>query len=342
MNQNLQAFLHLIRTGEGTLGDKGYRTLYGGGLFDSFDDHPRKKITAGKWTSSAAGAYQILQKTWDGLVKANPWTLTDFTPEKQDQAAEILIKGRGAYDDVVAGRYQTAIIKCNKEWASLPLSPYGQPTLKMDRALEIIKQAGGVFADAPKPKEDTVNPLIIPVALELVKELPNFAKIFTGDKAVSERNVEAVVKATDVVVKAIGAQNGQDAIEKIKSDPELKLVANEAVKLNTADLLDAFERVNAIEQANIKAAREFNNAEPLMINTRKVKMKFWHILALLVVLAALAVVGYIVVESTDVAERTLVLQTLLMGGFIAVMGFVFGSSEGSKAKDIVRSMQREP
>lgn len=331
MNQNLQAFLHLIRTGEGTLGTDGYRTLYGGGLFDSFDDHPRKKVTAGKWTSSAAGAYQILQKTWDGLVKANPWTLTDFTPMKQDQAAVILIRRRGAYDDVVAGRYQTAIIKCNKEWASLPLSPYGQPTLKMDRALEIIKQAGGVFADAPKPKEDTVNPLIIPVALELVKELPNFAKIFTGDKTVSEKNVEAVVKATDVVIKAVGAQNGQDAIEKIKADPEVKLVANEAVKLNTADLLDAFERVNAIDQANIKAAREFNATEPFIINTRHLKLKFIHLLSVVFVVFAGAFVSFHFV-ALDKALQGAVITLMIIGGWNGVKDYWMSSSAGSARK----------
>ena len=46
MNSNLSAFLTLIRTGEGTLGIDGYRTLYGGDLFDAFYDHPRTKVKA--------------------------------------------------------------------------------------------------------------------------------------------------------------------------------------------------------------------------------------------------------------------------------------------------------
>lgn len=335
---NLKAFLHLIRTGEGTLGDKGYRTLYGGKLFDSFADHPRIKVTAGKWTSTAAGAYQFLSKTWGGLVKQYPTILTSFSPECQDEAAVMLIKGRGAYADVLAGRFRTAILKCNKEWASLPLSPYGQPTLTMDKALEIIAEAGGQFeASAPiaTPKEKPVNPFIIPVALELAKQLPAFGKIF-ANKDVSERNIEAVTKAVDVVVTSVGAVNEQEALQKVKTDPELKEAANDAVKINTADLLDVYERVNGIEQGNIKAARDFNEQEPNMINLRWLKAKFWHILATVVVVFALAVMGYIIVTSKDVAERTMVLQVLLLGGFAVVMSFVFGSSTGSKFKDITR------
>jgi len=337
MSTNLQAFFTLIRTGEGTLGVNGYRTLYGGKLFDSFDDHPRVKVKAGKWTSSAAGAYQILQKTWDGLV-AKHKELTSFSPENQDKAAVLLIKGRGAYADVLAGRFETAIRKCNKEWASLPLSPYGQPTLTMDRALKIIAEAGGQFEPPSSitiPKEKTVNPLIIPVALELVKQLPAFGKIFAS-KDVSERNIEAVTKAVDVVVASVDAVNGQEAIEKIKSDPEFKAAANDAVKVNTGDLLDMYDRFNEIEQANIKAAREFNDQEPNMINLRWLKAKYWHILATIVVVSALAVMGYIIGTSTDIAERTMVLQVLLLGGFGVVLSFVFGSSTGSKFKDITR------
>ena len=326
MNSNLSAFLTLIRTGEGTLGIDGYRTLYGGDLFDAFYDHPRTKVKAGKWTSTAAGAYQILERTWDGLVKANPWSLTDFTPDKQDEAAILLIKGRGAYDDVIAGRFRAAIAKCCKEWASLPGSPYGQTTLSMERALEVIKNAGGTFADTKETK--VIQPFVIPVAIELIKELPNFAKIFSKED-VSERNVEAIVKATDIVVNSVGAVNAQEAVEKIKADPEAKTVANEAVKVNAADLIESLERINAIEQGNIASARQYNTADSALIGN----WKAWHLLAFLVVIAALFAMGYVIATSKDIAERTMVLQVLLLGGFGVVMSFVFGSSDGSKTKD---------
>jgi hypothetical protein len=57
---------------------------------------------------------------------------------------------------------------------------------------------------------------------------------------------------------------------------------------------------------------------------------------MLVVSASLAVMGYIIGTSTDTGERVMVLQVLLLGGFGVVLSFVFGSSTGSKFKDITR------
>ncbi|WP_081636277.1 glycoside hydrolase family 104 protein [Pandoraea sp. SD6-2] len=142
---NVQAFLTLIRTGEGTLGPNGYSTLFGGGTFNSFADHPNIRVTRGSLTSTAAGAYQILYGTWLEMQAA--YGLTDFSPASQDIAAVGLIKRRGALADVIAGRFDAAITKCNKEWASLPGSPYGQPTLTLARAHDVLASAGGVQID---------------------------------------------------------------------------------------------------------------------------------------------------------------------------------------------------
>lgn len=145
--QNMRAFLVLIRTGEGTIGDSGYRTLYGGGLFDSYVDHPPGTVTAGGLTSSAAGAYQILAGTWREMQAL--YGLPDFSPASQDVAAVGLIKRRGALGDVLAGRFDSAIAKCAREWASLPGSPYGQPVLSLQRAHDVLAQNGvteGVMA----------------------------------------------------------------------------------------------------------------------------------------------------------------------------------------------------
>jgi lysozyme len=144
-NPNVQAFLALIRTGEGTTGPNGYRTLFGGGLFNDYSRHPNIAVTRGALTSTAAGAYQILYRTW--VPTAAAYGLTDFSPASQDVAAVALIKGRGALADVIAGRFDTAIAKCNKEWASLPGSPYGQPTLTLDRAHAVLVMAGGNQTD---------------------------------------------------------------------------------------------------------------------------------------------------------------------------------------------------
>ena len=82
-NPNVRAFLRMLRHGEGTAGEDGYRVMFGGGLFDSFADHPRQAITrklGGKpITSTAAGAYQFLARSWDGLVKQ--YGFADFSPK---------------------------------------------------------------------------------------------------------------------------------------------------------------------------------------------------------------------------------------------------------------------
>ena len=84
-NENVQAFLALIRHCEGA----GYTTLFGGGIVEHTDDHPRISVTrtlGGKpITSTAAGAYQFLSRTWDECAKA--LDLHDFSPPNQDRAA---------------------------------------------------------------------------------------------------------------------------------------------------------------------------------------------------------------------------------------------------------------
>jgi muramidase (phage lysozyme) len=77
-------------------------------------------------TSTAAGAYQFLARTWDEVAAA--LELPDFSPQSQDVAALWLIRRRGALADLREGRFDDFVAKCAKEWASLPGSPYGQPT----------------------------------------------------------------------------------------------------------------------------------------------------------------------------------------------------------------------
>jgi len=135
----VRAFLRVIRVGEGTSTDIGYRTIYGNVTFNNFSDHPRKAITAGNYTSTAAGAYQMLETTWDLLVKKKGYK--DFTPEAQDKAAVQLLIIRDSLEYIKKGDIETAIRGAgkknegtNKEWASQPESPYGQPTMTMDKA----------------------------------------------------------------------------------------------------------------------------------------------------------------------------------------------------------------
>lgn len=148
MNNNLRAFLRTIRYSEGTSGANGYNIIFGGTeshpiTFESFADHPRRKVTAGGFTSDAAGAYQFLSKTWDYLNKK--LHLVDFSPESQDMACIELFKQNNAYNLILIGSFDTAIARLNRTWASLPNSPYGQPTHPLRLLRDYYVKQGGVL-----------------------------------------------------------------------------------------------------------------------------------------------------------------------------------------------------
>lgn len=146
-DDNLAAFLWLIRYAEGTDNERGYDTLFGYQYFDSATarDHPRRVVSSGSYRSDAAGAYQIMSKTWDTVIQP-ALRLPDFSPASQDAAAVYLLKVRGAYDDVINGRVVNAINKVNLEWASLPGSPYGQPVRTMPELIAVYESSLGTVA----------------------------------------------------------------------------------------------------------------------------------------------------------------------------------------------------
>lgn len=139
--RNVRAFLDVIAHAEGA----DYNVLFGGDTFDSFRDHPRQYITrflgGREITSSAAGRYQFLARTWDGLVAK--MRLPDFSPASQDAGAIELIREKGALRDVQAGRFAVAVRKVRKVWASLPGAGYNQPERSLSSLARVYAQAGG-------------------------------------------------------------------------------------------------------------------------------------------------------------------------------------------------------
>jgi muramidase (phage lysozyme) len=122
--------------------------LFGGSLFDSFADHPRKFFKYGNSLTSAAGAFQITATTWDAYKKAAG--VKDFAPNSQEKFVVYLLKsvryynGVSAYEHLIAGRLTQALQACGKEWASLPTSPYNQPRKTFAFAVQTYKDNGGV------------------------------------------------------------------------------------------------------------------------------------------------------------------------------------------------------
>jgi muramidase (phage lysozyme) len=126
-----KALLDTIAYAEGTKGHgyDGYNILYAYKTVDDCNRHPDRVICSGSYCSSAAGRYQFLNKTWNGLG------LPNFRPENQTRGAMTLIAWRKA--TIPADRAMTAtefanvMSKISYEWASLPPGRYGQPIKSM-------------------------------------------------------------------------------------------------------------------------------------------------------------------------------------------------------------------
>jgi lysozyme len=164
--RNKAAFLMMIRTAEGTADANGYRALFGHTprrpkLFEDFSEHPRIAASftdkAGRTLyTTAAGAYQFLAvsplpngrttrvDTWDRLKRK--LMLPDFGPESQDAAALELIREAGALADVEAGRFDSAVSKIRRIWASMPGAGYAQPEKDRDSLAAVYQANGGTFA----------------------------------------------------------------------------------------------------------------------------------------------------------------------------------------------------
>jgi len=139
--RTVRAFMDTLAFAEGTR--ERYNYIFTFVTFNSYADHPRRAICAGKLCSTAAGRYQFLSRTWDGLAPG--LGLTDFTPPSQEKAGLELIRRAGAYNVVLKSsnyeNFAAALGKLNRIWASLPGSPYGQPTHSTAALWKAYKEA---------------------------------------------------------------------------------------------------------------------------------------------------------------------------------------------------------
>lgn len=327
-NKNVVAFLRVIREGETSQDVDAYRTLFGGTLSQNLESHPNKKITkvlAGKSiTSTAAGAYQFIYRTWIECAKA--LDLKDFSPQSQDLAAVYLINRRKALDDVIAGYFEQAIQKCNKEWASLPGSPYGQPVLTIDKAKEVYLKWGGHIASvntSTNPKgTDMPFPFLAAALPAIIETVPKLAKIFSSGSEVSERNVKAAEMVVDIAKDAIGAKNEQELVETIKADPAAAQTVREAIDANWGMIDEVGGGIEAARKANI---------EQSAINPRR-NMALW-VTVMLLPLVYVTVGAVLFTDGWTSETRAMVVAAVISGVLGAITGYWLGTSFSSARKD---------
>lgn len=150
------AFLDMLKVselGEALIAksDDGYNVLVGStpshlNLFTCYADHPRILVHLPNLgiSSSAAGAYQIIAPTFDGLSMTSG--IRSFSPISQDSMAVMLLKQCGAFPHILKGglanpmETAAAIVKAAPIWASLPGAGYGQHENRMLDLLRIYGQ----------------------------------------------------------------------------------------------------------------------------------------------------------------------------------------------------------
>jgi muramidase (phage lysozyme) len=335
-NANVLAFLHVIREGESSQDDSAYRMLVFGGFFDSFADHPRihKDLVTHEvvpdWrnhpgkTSSAAGAPQITETTWDSVAKE--YGFADFSPQCQDLAAIALIARRGALSDVIAGRLYAAIRKLTQEWTSLAIPK------RQEAAAQVFLEYGGSLdqpasTQAAQPKE--VKPMgFIPILLQMI---PSLISVFgsANDSEVAKRNQAAAVLVANTVKDAVGASGIGEAIDRMQSDPAALQAATDAVHELLPQLLEG-------GGGGIEGARKFATDHENSRYGRILEVVSYSALLFLLIANGLAfAIGWF---KDDWGRIEAVIQADI-GVALMVFGFFVGSSLSSKRKDEARGVQ---
>jgi len=246
----VQQMLGFIRTAEGV--KHGYNTGFGNERFDDLSKHPniRKsfKQTDGRSnTTSAAGAYQFTNKTWNGL--ADQYGLSDFGPVAQDLGAIALLDQNGALDDVLQGDFKGAIDKSGGTWASLPSSNYKQPKKSWDFANQYFAAQGGSLAPASG---------ITPAASRAQEDT----------RTASSMNP---INATDLVAGALAGLSAQTP--QIDSQNAFLALRKEQLK-GEADRLALASIGSEADLSRTNAVRSFFGEEPLKMATRKLPSAF--------------------------------------------------------------------
>lgn len=249
----VQQMLGFIQAAEGV--KHGYNTGFGNERFDDLSKHPNTKKTFkqtdGKVsTTSAAGAYQFTNKTWNGL--AEQYDLKDFGPVSQDIGAIALLDQKGALDDVLQGDFKNAINKSGSVWASLPSSNYKQPKKSWDFANQYFAAQGGSLA--PEGQASGITPAA--------------SRMQDDTRTANSMNP---INATDLVAGALAGFSSQTP--QIDSQNAFLALRKEQLK-GEADRLALASISNEADLSRTNAVRSFFGEEQLKMATRKLPSAF--------------------------------------------------------------------
>lgn len=347
--KNVQAFYMVVRKGESGLTDEAYSMVNGGGRFFDFSRHPYEGLST-RAGGRAAGAPQFIPSTWGEL--ADKYGFTDFTPASQDMGYVGCLIKRNALDDVIAGRFDLAVEKCELEWTSLPGASENNPAWNLQKARALYQQYGGTFSGeiptqpaAPiEEREIVVNPpqekpmgalallnLFAPILSGLI---PQIKKFITPGSEVAQRNTAIAETILNTITTAANAPNLQGAIEKMQSEPEVKKAVQQAI-VTEPEIMQVMEVAGGFAKAREQDILQQKQDQPFY----KTSAVFWISIVLLPLVYWL--VGSLIVggalqnlpEGTTIPDWMKMLMALFgrewegetrSGGFNLIVGLVLG------------------
>ena len=253
ISRNARALLDTIALAEGTAGPQGYNTMFTHRTFGDLSRHPRQVNRSNGYASDAAGRYQFLSTTWDGVAKE--LGLQDFSPQSQDVAALQLVRRRGVDPDQPLTRETLA--KLAPEWASLPTlegrSYYGQPVRPADKLLGHYQQrlggAGGDMPAAGGPPGAQQQPMAQPQAPGFDDWSPQgvdpvrMAGMMASQLGMPRNKDNAVA---DVAMAAVGGRQPQRFVQSEGYRQALAAAVQPMAERRQADLTGGFGAYNAL------------------------------------------------------------------------------------------------
>jgi muramidase (phage lysozyme) len=291
---NVAAMLRVIRQGESSQDDSAYTVINGGTHFTAPPWlHPWHGIPT-THGAKASGAYQFLGTTWANVAQQQ--SLPDFSPPNQDLGAVALIAGRGALDDVIAGRIPEALVKLRPEWTSLPGAAENGGRYSLTDALAVYAKYGGKLerpieqprvVQAPKAP---MPPLIAALAPMVIQAIPQIAKLFmpAPTTEVAARNQAAAQIALDTIASATGSVNWQEGVQKITDDPAHREAATKAV-LSQPEIMAIMEVGGGVAEARkadlavMQSDKPFWKASPVFwISVLLLPIVYWLVGSLVV------------------------------------------------------------
>lgn len=360
-NANVMALLEVIAAKES---GGHYNIINGGARFDDLSRHPYHGIPTTQG-GRACGKYQFLGTTWARLCERYDF-LQDFGEEAQDLGAVALIQGRNALADIVAGRFEAAVVKLRPEWTSLPGASESRGDWTMDKARALYLEHGGLLdngellqpaapieerdplaevtpstgrtpnQEQPKEQSMPIPAIILGLIQAAASVLPVIAQI-RGDKTQSSavQNTAIASKVLDVVATTVGAVNQQQAVEMVTQDPIAREKADAAIRAQFFDLMKfAQEQETAAWERGEKSVADARSFAEKMLG-----QEGWQSIgfgALIGVLAILIIVGagWMLWRLAELATTDQTTRGLIVGAAIAMLGqvvsYFFGSSSSSR------------